>query len=341
MAKVGINGLGRIGRATLKIILDTPQLDLVAINDIVPADNLAYLLKYDTVYGRFDKTVTVEDGDLVIDGKHYKMLNEKDPADLPWDELGVEIVLECSGMFTRREEMAKHLEAGAKRVLLSAPSKSQDVTTIVHGVNTEAGEGAQLVSCASCTTNAITPVVEVMKRRVGVKKAIMTTVHAYTSSQEIVDAPSKSVRRGRAGAANFVPTSTGAAIATTKTLPELEGLFDGVAVRGPVPCGSIADIIFITERETSVDEVNNIFCEEAETDRYRGILEVTDDPWVSSDIIGDPRASVVDLEMTQVVDGDLVKVMSWYDNEWGYAAQLVRQTVEVAEELQQEPARER
>ncbi len=341
MAKVGINGLGRIGRATLKIILDTPQLDLVAINDIVPADNLAYLLKYDTVYGRFDKTVTVEDGDLVIDGKHYKMLNEKDPADLPWDELGVEIVLECSGMFTRREEMAKHLEAGAKRVLLSAPSKSQDVTTIVHGVNTEAGEGAQLVSCASCTTNAITPVVEVMKRRVGVKKAIMTTVHAYTSSQEIVDAPSKSVRRGRAGAANFVPTSTGAAIATTKTLPELEGLFDGVAVRGPVPCGSIADIIFVTERETSVDEVNNIFCEEAETDRYRGILEVTDDPWVSSDIIGDPRASVVDLEMTQVVDGDLVKVMSWYDNEWGYAAQLVRQTVEVAEELQQEPARER
>jgi glyceraldehyde 3-phosphate dehydrogenase len=333
MAKVGINGLGRIGRATLKIILDTPQLDLVAINDIVPVDNLAYLLKYDTVYGRFDKTVTVEDGDLVIDGKRYKMLNEKDPSNLPWGELGVEIVLECSGVFTTREDMIKHIDAGAKHVLLSAPTKSAEVVTIVHGVNTDAGEGDQIISCASCTTNAITPVVEVMNRRIGVKKAIMTTVHAYTSSQKIVDSPSRSVRRGRAGAANLVPTSTGGAIATTKALPELKDRFDGVAVRAPVACGSIADIIFVTERETSVDEVNSIFREEADSDRYRGILGITDDPWVSSDIIGDPRASVVDLEMTQVVDGDLVKVMSWYDNEWGYATQLVRQTVEVAEKL--------
>jgi glyceraldehyde 3-phosphate dehydrogenase len=333
MTKVAINGLGRIGRATLKIILDTPQLDLVAINDIAPVENLAYLLKYDTVYGRFSKTVSVEDGDLVIDDKRYKMLNEKDPSDLPWGELGVEIVLECSGVFTTREDMIKHIDAGAKHVLLSAPSKSAEVVTIVHGVNTDEGEGDQIISCASCTTNAITPVVEVMNRRIGVKKAIMTTVHAYTSSQKIVDSPSKSVRRGRAGAANLVPTSTGGAIATTKALPELKDRFDGVAVRAPVACGSIADIIFVTERETSVDEVNSIFREEADTDRYRGILGVTDEPWVSSDIIGDPRASVVDLEMTQVVDGDLVKVMSWYDNEWGYTAQLVRQAVEVAEKL--------
>jgi glyceraldehyde 3-phosphate dehydrogenase len=333
MAKVGINGLGRIGRAALKIILDTPQLDLIAVNDIVPVENLAYLLKYDTVYGRFGKTVSVEDGDLVIDDKRYKMLNEKDPAQLPWGDLGVEIVLECSGVFTRREDMVKHIDAGAQYVLLSAPAKSEDVATIVHGVNTGAGEAETIASCASCTTNAITPVVEVMTRRVGVKKAIMTTVHAYTSSQKIVDSPSKSVRRGRAGAANLVPTSTGAAIATTKALPELKGRFDGVAVRAPVPCGSIADIIFVAERETTVDEINRIFREEADTDRYRGILGVTDDPWVSSDIIGDPRASVVDLEMTQVVDGDLVKVMTWYDNEWGYTAQLVRQAVDIANVL--------
>jgi glyceraldehyde 3-phosphate dehydrogenase len=324
MAKAAINGFGRIGRAAFKILLDTPELELVAVNDIVPTDNLAYLLKYDTAYGRYDKSVAVEDNDLVVAGTRYQVFNERDPAQLPWGELGIDIVFECSGVFRQSKDLKKHLDAGAKFVVLSAPAKSEDVPTVVHGVVTPQ-EGTRIVSCASCTTNCITPVVEVMGRRIGVKKAIMTTIHAYTSSQAIVDAPSKKIRRGRAGAANFVPTSTGAAIATTKVLPQYQGVFDGVAVRGPVVVGSIADIIFLTKRETSVQEVNQIFRAEAQSEKYKGILGVSKDPIVSSDIIMDPRASVVDLGMTQVVDGDLVKVMSWYDNEWGFTNQMIRE----------------
>jgi glyceraldehyde 3-phosphate dehydrogenase len=215
--------------------------------------------------------------------------------------------------------------------ILSAPAKSEEVVTVVHGTN-KAGEEDRIISCASCTTNCITPVVEIMGRRIGIAKAIMTTIHAYTASQGIVDGPSKKVRRGRAGAANFVPTSTGAAVATTKVLPRLAGRFDGVAVRAPIPVGSISDMVFVTERKTTVEEVNNIFKEEAQTERYKGVLGVTEEPLVSSDIIKDPRASVVDLEMTQVVDGDLVKVMSWYDNEWGYASQMIREAVQAVKE---------
>ncbi len=330
MAKIAINGLGRIGRAALKIILDTPELELVAANDIVPVDNIAYLLKYDTVYGRYAKPVEVRDGGLVIDGHAIRYLSEKDPAALPWAGLDVDIVLECTGVFTTTEDLRKHVEAGARYVILSAPAKDQDTPTVVHGIN-KSGAHPQIISCASCTTNCITPVVEIMGRRIGVKKAIMTTVHAYTASQAIVDKPSKKLRRGRAAAENFVPTTTGAAIATTKALPEYEGRFDGVAIRGPVPVGSIADIVFVTERPTSVEEIASIFREEAESDRYRGIVGIAEDEFVSSDIIGDPRASIVDLGMTQVVDGDLVKIMSWYDNEWGFTSQMVRQALEIVE----------
>ena len=333
MARVAINGLGRIGRAALKIILDTPELDLVAVNDIAPLDNLAYLLRFDTVYGRYERKVETKEGALVVDGQAYRFLQERDPAQLPWGEFNVDIVFECTGFFTDREGLEKHLQAGAKFAVLSAPAKSEDVPTVVHGVNVPDKEEPRIVSCASCTTNCITPVVEIMTRRLGVKKAIMTTIHAYTSSQSIVDAPSKKIRRGRAGAENFVPTSTGAAIATTKVLPELAGRFDGVAVRGPTPVGSLADIVFVTERDTTVEEVNQIFREEAETEQYKGILGASDDPLVSSDIIQDPRASIVDLEMTQVVDGDLVKVMSWYDNEWGFTTQMIREGVRIAKEL--------
>ncbi len=328
MAKVAINGFGRIGRAVFKILLDVPELDPVAINDLVPTDNLAYLLKYDTVYGRYDKTVEVDGDDLVVAGKRYKVLHESDPAQLPWGDLGIDIAFECTGVFTKRQDLEKHIRAGAKSAILSAPTRSEDVDTIVHGVNTPEEEAPQIISCASCTTNSIAPVVEVMGRRIGVKKAIMTTIHAYTSSQAIVDGPAKRIRRGRAGAANFVPTSTGAAMATTKALPQYQGKFDGIAVRAPIPVGSLSDIVFLTERETTVQEVNRIFREEAESERYRGILGVTEDPIVSSDVIKDPRASIVDLGMTQVVDGDLVKVMSWYDNEWGYASQMIRLAVE-------------
>jgi glyceraldehyde 3-phosphate dehydrogenase len=321
--RVAINGLGRIGRATLKIVLDGPDLDLVAINDIAPPENLAYLLKYDTVYGRYEKSVEAGDGSLTVDGRNYEVLSQKDPASLPWRDLAVDLVFECTGAFTRKEDLAKHIQAGAKRAILSAPGKD-GLGTVVHGVNT-ADPDTAVVSCASCTTNCITPVVEIMGRRIGIRKAIMTTVHAYTSSQAIVDAPAKKMRRGRAGACNLVPTSTGAAVATTKALPQYEGKFDGIAIRAPVPVGSIADITFVLERPTSVDEVNGIFREEAESNRYRGVLGVTEDPIVSADIVKDPRASIVDLQSTQIVDGDLVKVMSWYDNEWGYAAQMVRE----------------
>ena len=324
MKKVAINGLGRIGRATLKIILESDDLELVAVNDLVPVSNLAYLLKYDSVYGRYEKEVKHDDNSLTIDGHKIKVLNEKDPEKLPWKTLGIDLVFESTGIFTKQEDLQKHVKAGAEKVILSAPSKSSETVTIVHGVNSEKNT-EQIISCASCTTNCITPVVEVMMRRVGIEKAIMTTVHAYTSSQGIVDAPAKKIRRGRAGAANIVPTSTGAAAATGKALPDIKGKFDGVAVRVPVPVGSIADIVFLTSKDVSVDEINKIFEEEAKTNRYKGILGVCEDEFVSSDIIKDSRASIVDLQMTQVVGGNLVKVMSWYDNEWGYASQMVRE----------------
>ncbi len=333
MTRVAINGFGRIGRAAFKIILDTPELELVGVNDIMPLDNLAYLLKYDTVYGRYEKSVEVGDSALIVDGKEYKFFAERDPAQLPWGDLDLDIAFECTGVFREEEDLKKHLAAGAKFVILSAPAKSDGVPTIVHGVNVPEDPSVRYLSCASCTTNCITPVVEVMKRRIGVENAIMTTIHAYTSTQALVDGPSKKIRRGRAAAANFVPTSTGAAIATTKVLPELKGRFDGVAVRAPIPVGSISDIILVTKRETSVQEVNDTFREEAASDKYKGILGVAEDPIVSSDVIGDSHASIVDVGMTQVVNGTLVKVMSWYDNEWGFTSQMVREGMRVAKTL--------
>lgn len=329
MAHVAINGLGRIGRAAFRVILETPELDLVAVNDLVPIDNLAYLLQYDTVYGKYDKEVAVDGNNLVVDGKRYRVFSQRDPAQLPWGELEIDVVFECTGVFTRSEDLEKHLQAGAKFVVLSAPAKSEDIGTVVHGVNVPGEKSVRMVSCASCTTNSIAPVVEIMGRRIGIKKAIMTTIHAYTSTQGIVDGPNKKFRRGRAAAANFVPTTTGAAIATTKALPQYAGKFDGVAIRAPIPVGSISDIIFVTERKTTVEEVNQIFKEEAESERYAGILGVTEDPVVSSDIVGDPRAAIIDLGMTRVVDGDLVKVMSWYDNEWGYTNQMIREALRI------------
>jgi glyceraldehyde 3-phosphate dehydrogenase len=329
MGKVAINGMGRIGRATFKIALEKPELEILAVNDLVPVDNLAYLLRYDTVYGRYRREVQADHDTLIVDGKRYQVFSEKDPAQLPWKELDIDVVFECTGVFTRKEDLEKHIFAGAQHVILSAPAKGNDVITVVHGVN-EPG-AVEIISCASCTTNCITPVVEIMGRRIGIKKAIMTTIHAYTASQAIVDGPNKKWTRGRAAAANFVPTSTGAAKATTRVLPQYDGKFDGAAVRGPVPAGSLADIVFVTERETSVDEVNGVFREESESGRYAGILGVTEDPIVSSDILGDSRASIVDVAMTQVVDGDLVKVMAWYDNEWGYANQMVREGVRMVQ----------
>jgi glyceraldehyde 3-phosphate dehydrogenase len=324
MPAVAINGLGRIGRAALKILLDSDGLDVAAVNDIAAADNLAYLLKYDTVYGRYHRKVSAEDGVLVIDDRRIPVFSERDPSALPWGDLGVDLVLECTGVYTSEEDLRRHIRAGASHVILSAPTKSENVPTVVHGVNRPDGE-PRIISCASCTTNCITPVIEIAHRRIGVERAVMTTVHAYTATQQLVDGPSKGFRRGRAAAANLVPATTGAARATTRAVPELTGRFDGLAVRAPIPVGSIADIVFVTSRATTAEEVNDAFRQEAATERYQEVLGVSDDPLVSADIVGDPRAAVVDLELTTVVDGTLVKVMAWYDNEWGFTNQMIRE----------------
>ncbi|MCL7488455.1 MAG: type I glyceraldehyde-3-phosphate dehydrogenase [Desulfobulbaceae bacterium] len=328
MLRVAINGMGRIGRAVLKIILARPEVELVAVNDLIPLETLAYLLRYDTVYGRYAQKVEAK-GNLLVDDREYIYKQEKNPADLPWKELDIDIVFECTGIFTDRAGLELHLAAGAKRVFLSAPAKEDTVETVVHGVNS-ADNDAKVISCGSCTTNCITPIVEIMGRRLGIHKAIMTTVHAYTATQALVDTSAGKLRRGRAAAANLVPTSTGAALATTKVLPELAGLFNGMAIRAPVPAGSVADIVFLAGRQTTVEEVNSILQEESETTRYRHVVAVSEDPLVSSDILQDPHAGIVNLDLTQVVDGDLVKIVSWYDNEWGYANQMVREALRMS-----------
>lgn len=327
--KIAINGMGRIGRAALKIILDTPGLELVAVNDIVNIENTVYLLKYDSVYGIYEKAVEHKGTSLNVDGNKIQYHSIRNPEELPWQELKVDLVIESTGLFTTQEDAEKHIKAGAKTVIISAPTKSEDTPTVVHGVNS--GDGMTSVfSCASCTTNNISPVVEVLGRRIGIKKAIMTTVHAYTASQSIVDGPSKkNMRMGRAGAANLVPTTTGAALATTKAMPWYAGKFDGVAIRVPIPVGSISDMTFVMEKDVTVEEVNTILKEESYTPRYINIMNTTEEPLVSSDIIKNPYASTVDLGMTRVVDGDLLKVMTWYDNEWGFTNQMIRQILEI------------
>jgi glyceraldehyde 3-phosphate dehydrogenase len=311
------------------LVIDEPSFELVAVNDLVDVTNLAYLLRFDTVYGRYAKSVVIDRNDLIVAGRKLRTLRSRDPAELPWKELLVDLVFECIGMFTRRADLEKHIRAGARIVLLSAPAKGAEVETVVYGVNV-AGGTSSIISCASCTTNCITPIIEVLGRRLGFQKAVMTTVHAYTSSQSVVDGPNRHLRRGRAAGANLVPTTTGAALATTRALPQYAGLFDGIAVRAPIRVGSVADITVLASRKTSVDEVNQVLTEEAGSERYAGVLGVSRDPLVSSDIVGDPRAAVVDLELTKVIVGDLVKVMGWYDNEWGYANQMLREAQSMA-----------
>jgi glyceraldehyde 3-phosphate dehydrogenase len=288
-------------------------------------DNAAYLLKYDSVYGIFDKEVSEQGDTLNVGDKKIKYLSIKDPAALPWKDLQVDTVIESTGLFTNREDAEKHIHAGAKHVVISGPTKSVDTPTIVHGVNTQDGKVA-IFSCASCTTNNISPIIEIIGRRIGIKKAILNTTHAYTASQGLVDGPSKKKpRMGRAAAMNLVPATTGAANATIKTMPQYKGKFDGIAVRTPVVVGSISDITFIAERTTSAEEINQVLKEEAASDRYKKVVSVSKEPLVSTDIIQSTFASVVDTEMTRVVDGDLCKIMAWYDNEWGFTNQMIRQ----------------
>ncbi|MEO1050582.1 MAG: glyceraldehyde 3-phosphate dehydrogenase NAD-binding domain-containing protein [Bacteroidota bacterium] len=329
MKKIAINGMGRIGRTALKIIMDTPELELVAVNDIAPVDNIAYLIKYDSVHGTFPKDISVGDGKLTVGDKEVLFLNEKDPSQLPWGDLNVEIVIESTGLFTSEEDASKHITAGAKTVVLSGPTKSPDVPTVVHGVNTDDGK-TSIFSCASCTTNNISPVIEIIGRRIGIKKAIMTTIHADTASNKTVDLPSKKdFRMGRSGLNNIIPTTTGAAKATAKAMPQYVGKFDGMAVRIPLAVGSLSDITIVTDRETTVEEVNQILEEEAATGRYQDVFKATYEQLVSTDIIKSSYASIADLSMTKVVDGDLLKVLTWYDNEWGFTNQMIRQILEL------------
>ena len=323
-ARVGINGLGRIGRAALKLVVDDPRVEFVAVNELGSIDNLAYLLRYDTVFGRYDKEVTVRDGGLVMDGHVIPYFSENVPDALPWGDLGVDVVFECTGRFTGLDDAERHLKGGARRVVLSGPTKSPEIPTIVRGVNAPDGDSA-IISCASCTTNNVTPIVEILDRHFGVEKALMTTVHGYTASQALVDtaAGRSDMRRGRAAAQNLVPSSTGAAQATGNAYPPIVGRFDGVAVRAPVVDGSISDVVSLLAKETTVNDINDAFRVEAETARYSGILGVAEEPLVSADILQDPRASIVQLDLTRVVDGNLAKVMSWYDNEWGFTNQMV------------------
>ncbi|HEX5169577.1 MAG TPA: type I glyceraldehyde-3-phosphate dehydrogenase [Cyclobacteriaceae bacterium] len=325
MKKIAINGFGRIGRAALKVMMDTPDLEVIAINDLMSIENASYLLKYDSVYGVYANEVSIQDNTLRVKGKRIAFYSEKDPEKLPWKNLNIDVVMESTGSFTNREDAEKHIHAGAKTVVLSGPSKSKGTPTVVHGVNTRDGK-TSIFSCASCTTNNIGPIAEVMDRRIGIRKAILNTVHAYTASQSLIDAPSRrDLRMGRAAAVNLVPSSTGAAIAVTKALPQLNDKFDGISIRTPVPVVSISDITFVAARNTSVDEINATLSEESKTSRYKLVLSVSNEPLVSSDIVQSPFASIVDLEMTRVVDNDLVKIMAWYDNEWGFANQMIRQ----------------
>lgn len=328
--KLAINGFGRIGRAAFKIAMTNQNIDVVAVNDLGDIEMLAYLLRYDSVYGRYAQTVEVQDGNLVVGGKTIKVLQEKDPTQLPWQDMGIDVVIESTGVFTDADKARTHIQAGAKHVIISAPTKSEELSTIVLGVNNQEAEGKDVISNASCTTNCAAPLMAILHGTFGIEKAMLTTAHAYTASQSLVDGPSKKdLREGRAAAINMVPTSTGAAIAVTKTMPDLAGKFDGVSLRVPIPVVSIVDITCVLKKNVTVEEVNDAYIQGAENPINHGILAVTDEPTVSSDYIGDPHSAIVDLAMTRVVDGNLVKVMAWYDNEWGYSNRLVEQVVEI------------
>lgn len=326
--RIGINGFGRIGRAFFRTAWKDSELEIVAINDLGNLENLSYLLRHDSVYRDFPGTVEIEGGALVVDGKRIKFLQEKDPSTLPWKDLAIDVAVESTGVFDSYEKANTHIIAGAKRVVISAPVKddANNGATVLVGVNEEILEGVAISSNASCTTNAASPLIAILDEKLGIEKALLNTTHSYTATQSIVDSPVKGsdFRRGRAAAENMSPSTTGAAIAVTKAYTQLAGKFDGIAVRVPTPAGSIADITFVAKRDTTVEEINKILEDASKEERWKGIFMVTKEPLVSSDIIGNPHGAIADLSLTKVVGGNLVKVMSWYDNEMGYAHTLVR-----------------
>ena len=330
MAKLAINGFGRIGRNAFKIAFERKDLDIVAINDLTDTKTLAYLLKHDSNYGTYSKDVSFDDENIIVDGKKIRVLAERDPAALPWADMEVDLVIESTGFFTDAEGAGKHITAGAKRVVISGPTKSDGVDTLVIGANDDAIEGSTpVVSNASCTTNSLGAVMAILDSKFGVQKSLLTTVHSYTASQALQDAPKKDPREGRNAAENIVPTSTGAAIAVTKALPGLAGKFDGISMRVPTPVVSISDVTALLERDVTVEELNKTFIDAANEPFYQGILGVSDEPLVSRDYIGNSHSGTVDLELTRVVGGNLVKVCVWYDNEWGYSNRLVELVADV------------
>lgn len=333
--KVGINGFGRIGRNAFKIAFDHPELEILAINDLTDTKTLAYLLRHDSNYGTYHHDVSHDDGGIIVDGKHVKVLAEKDPSLLPWKDLEVDVVIESTGRFTKNEDLLMHIKAGAKKVVLSAPEKGENEDTFVIGANhDELKADHQVISNASCTTNCIAPVMAVLTKELGIEKSLMTTIHSYTASQALQDAPNKDLREGRNAAENIVPTTTGAAKAAALTVPELKGLFDGLSIRVPTPVVSLSDITLVSKRDTTVEEINDILSKAAATPEYKGILAVTNEELVSKDLVGDSHSAIVDLNLTKVVGGNLVKVVAWYDNEWGYSNRLV-EMVELAGKMLQ------
>lgn len=329
MVKVAINGFGRIGRNALKILLERHDAQVVAINDITDASTLAHLLKHDSTYGTYDKKVSATDNSLIINTREIPVFAEKDPTNLPWKKLGVDVVIESTGFFTNPEDAKAHITAGAKKVVISAPAKGEGARTIVLGVNEDMlEEDDVIISNASCTTNCIAPVMKVLEDELGIEKAMMTTVHSYTGSQRILDAPAKDLREARSAAENIVPTTTGASKAAALTIPSLQGKFNGLSIRVPTPVVSLSDITAISKRETTKEELVELFKKAAKEPYYEGIIGITEEELVSTDFIGDPHSCIVDLPLIDVVGGNLIKVVAWYDNEWGYSNRLVELTLD-------------
>jgi len=321
MTRIAINGFGRIGRPTFRRIMDKhPELEVVAINDLTDVPTLAHLLKYDSLYGKYGKSVTIGEGELIVENKKIKVLAEKEPSALPWRDLSIDVVLECSGVFTKKEGAEKHLEAGAKKVIISAPSDSDDVPTYLLGVNEKEYKGESIISMGSCTTNCLAPIVKILNDTLGIEQGFMTTVHSYTNDQRILDLPHKDWRRARAAAQNIIPTTTGAAKTVAKAIPSLKDKLDGLAMRVPTSVVSITDFVCLVKKSTTIEEINNLFKEKA-AGELKGILDVSEEELVSMDFKGNSNSSIVDLPLT-MVEGNLVKVISWYDNEWGYSCRL-------------------
>jgi len=332
---VGINGFGRIGRNAFKIAFERSDITIVAINDLTDTKTLAHLLKYDSSYGTYQHDVSFDDTHITVGGKRIAILSEKDPANLPWGELHVDVVIESTGFFVDPAKARAHIDAGARKVVLSAPAKGDGADTIVLGVNEDKIENSSdILSNASCTTNCITPVMAVLEGHFGIEKALMTTIHSYTASQKLQDAPAKDLREARAAAENIVPTTTGASIAAAKALPALEGVFGGLSVRVPTPVVSMSDFSVLLKRDTTIEELQQTFRDAAKQPFYQGILDVTEEELVSTDFKGNSHSAIVDLKLTNVVGGNLVKVVAWYDNEWGYSNRLVELVADAGKTLQ-------